>query len=450
MTLKTRRILYICFIILFLTITPIVFLYASGYGLASGFRIQKTGMFVVDTEPKGARIFLNGKAQREFIKSLYSKNGGYVTTSAKIKNITPGEYDVKIELDGYWPWEKKLNILPGETTYAEDIKLFKKDLPLLLNSFNNGVISMSPDKKRLLNIDKNGVTIFTLNDDKFENYNFSTSTFIKISEASEIMWSPNQEKAIISHYVFDANNLNAPIDLFLKIGQPAKNFKWDSGDSNLVYYEIDNQISELDLDSGANKIIVADCPCGDFLPKNNYINAISENNKLVEFKIADGTIVNEYELPASNYIFINQTSVLLNVFDEKNKILYLADNNSPIKPLTDTINNISISSWVDSSRLLYANDFELWLYDAKNKNKTLYTRISNKINDIIWHPNNNYIFFTTEKDINILELDNREKYNITKILEFDLVRDAYLNENGDYLYFYGRIGSQEGLYKLAI
>jgi hypothetical protein len=235
MTIKTRRILYISFIILFTAITPLVFLYASGYGFTSGFKIQKTGMFVVNTDPTGAKIYLNGKAQKTFITSLYSNNSGYITTSAKIKNITPGEYDVKIELEGYWPWAKKLKILPGETTFAEDIKLFKKDLPLLINSFNDGIISMSPNKKNLLNIDKSGLTIFTLNNDEFENYKFSTSTFIRVSDASEIIWSPDQKRVIISHYIFDLNNFSEPIDISLKIGQPAENYRWDSDDSNIVY-----------------------------------------------------------------------------------------------------------------------------------------------------------------------------------------------------------------------
>jgi hypothetical protein len=36
------------------------------------------------------------------------------------------------------------------------------------------------------------------------------------------------------------------------------------------------------------------------------------------------------------------------------------------------------------------------------------------------------------------------------LIELDIIRDPVLNRKGDALYFYSKIGNQEGIYKLVI
>src|SRR3989344_4788562 len=91
MTLKVRRIISLIFILLFLTIAPAIVLYAAGF--------------------------------------KFNKNN-FIVTPAKIKNLLPGEYNLSLELNGYSGWQKKLTIYPGSSTFAEDIYLFKNDLPV--------------------------------------------------------------------------------------------------------------------------------------------------------------------------------------------------------------------------------------------------------------------------------------------------------------------------------
>ena len=47
-------------------------------------------------------------------------------TDAIITNLFPEEYDIKIEKENYHPWQKKLNVSPGKSTFAQNIILFKK------------------------------------------------------------------------------------------------------------------------------------------------------------------------------------------------------------------------------------------------------------------------------------------------------------------------------------
>ena len=112
MTLKTRRLLYISFILAFLIITSSLILYATGYRIKLTWPIdfnqtfQKTGMFIFDTEPHGAKIYLNKKPQELFFKKIFTREESFIKTPTKIKNLLPGEYDITLELEGYWPWRK--------------------------------------------------------------------------------------------------------------------------------------------------------------------------------------------------------------------------------------------------------------------------------------------------------------------------------------------------------
>ena len=125
-----RDLMFILFIVLFVVLTFLLSLYATGYRLdlnraLSGHVLQKTGTLILASTPKGADIYLDGKQT----KSSGSIFGDYATTPAKVKNLLPKEYLVEVRLDGYWPWEKKMTIYGGESTYAENIVLFKRCTP---------------------------------------------------------------------------------------------------------------------------------------------------------------------------------------------------------------------------------------------------------------------------------------------------------------------------------
>src|SRR3989339_825930 len=316
MTLKTRKFLYLFFVFLFIVITPIISMYAAGYKFSGGFKVQKTGSLIINSNPRGARILINNKVQQNIFKKIFSSGGGYITTPAKIKNLSPEEYTVEINLKDYLPWKKKLTINPGQSTFAEDINLLK-----------------------------------------------------------------------------------------------------------------------------------------DYIAKNEtifFIENQKDNSLLKIYNIDEAREVNQISLPLSDYSFINYGHKLINLYDPKHKILYLIDPYDNFKPLRETINNITKTYWADDTRLLYTNDFEVWIFNLKNLQKKLLTRISQKIDNIIWHPSNNNIIYSTNKNINVIELDDREKYNITKIIELDGITNTVLNKKGDTLYFYAQIGNQKGLYKLLI
>ena len=199
MNQKTRHYLFLFFVFLFCIITPAISLYASGYKINKGFKLQKTGILIIDSNPADAKIYIDNEIQQNFLNKILQKKEGFTTTPEKIKNILPGEYKVRIEKENYWPWEKKLTIQSGETTFAEDIRLFKKDLPIISQKgdYLDAKVYLIDDK--LITITDNKV-IFQTEKDKTITHQKDSKTDIQIKI------SPRKEKIIIDKYIYDLQN----------------------------------------------------------------------------------------------------------------------------------------------------------------------------------------------------------------------------------------------------
>ena len=92
----------------------------------------------------------------------------------------------------------------------------------------------------------------------------------------------------------------------------------------------------------------------------------------------------------------------------------------------------------------------LWTYDKNNFKKTILTRISNKINFVLWHPSNNYIIYSTDEALFTIELDNREKHNTNQLIKLKNIDYLNINNDGTALYFYSQLGKQNVYLKLPI
>jgi len=289
----------------------------------------------------------------------------------------------------------------------------------------------------------------------------SVSKGIRLTSNSSAIWSPNNQKVLVDKNIINSNN-NEIINLDKLIGANTNNIKWHKDDDNKLYYQLPYSINEFSLNTKTDNIILNGEKYLDYLINNNYIFFIAETDKTVKLRTAtlkNKEIIQEIELPLSpDYKILNQNSEevkradqdLLNLYDAKHKILYLINPLSVINPVKEIINNVKYISWVDNKTLLYANDSEIWLYDLETSAKTILTRISQPISNILWHPSDNYIIYSTDKAINIIELDEREKRNMTELIKLDGVYSLHLNNKGDVLYFGAKIGNQEGIYKLEI
>lgn len=451
MSLKIRRILFIIFILAFFIISGLILTYASGYKIAlNGKRpLQKTGMLILDTKPKGAKIYLNGKPQQEFINKILNKEENFITTPAKIKNLLPGEYNVRMELNGYWAWEKKLEVKGGVSTFAEDVNLFKKNLPLLIkNSFGRAQIFQN--NKYIISLADNSAFIYnTKNEDGYSIKNIASSS------VDSVKWSPSGNKFFLGNKLYAIGEENAEIKLSDFIKNEIFLFRWGENDNEIFFIEKNKKnysVYNFNLLSKKINYLFSESNIIDLKAKNGALYVLKQNTKSSVLNIYKNSSKPErtIELPlSSDYEFKESLHKYIEAYDKKHGILYLIYPDSYF-PIEEIISNIKYFSWVNGNRLIYGNDFEIWVNDLSLKSSVLLTRISSEINNILWHPSDNYIIYSTNDSLYSLEMDDREKHSTIEIMKLQKIADSRLNDKGDIIYFYGEIGSQKGLYKMAI
>jgi hypothetical protein len=114
-----RKILFYLFFALYLILCPIIILYALGYiftpKVEEGF--AKTGLIHIETLPSDAFISIGNRRYTE-------------RTPATIRNLLSGQYDVKILLRGYRPWEWKVKVEPGKAVNFEKVLLIPQNIKI--------------------------------------------------------------------------------------------------------------------------------------------------------------------------------------------------------------------------------------------------------------------------------------------------------------------------------
>lgn len=148
--------------LLVLCLITLVAIGAIAYG--RGYRITKdqdgrnivagTGLLVLTSTPDGARAFIDGELS---------------TATDNTVNLKPGMYKVKIEKDGYFPWEKDIEIKNERVT--ETNALLFPTAPQLTNLTTTGASKTITDKERKIiaytvasaSSELNGIYIMNLN-----------------------------------------------------------------------------------------------------------------------------------------------------------------------------------------------------------------------------------------------------------------------------------------------
>jgi len=215
-----KQIVIPALIILFLIIgTVLVVLFAKGYTLnlnGNGPVLSGTGLLVATSAPDGAQVLINGHL---------------TTATDNTINLAPGEYDIKIFKEGYFPWEKKI-IIKKEVVSKADALLFPT-APQLASITNVGisnpvldstqtkiaytVASQSAVKNGVYVLDMSLRPILTLQNTSTQLVGDTINVFSK----SILTWSPDSAQILATlpdlsstTYLLQTNGINqAPQDV---------------------------------------------------------------------------------------------------------------------------------------------------------------------------------------------------------------------------------------------
>ncbi|NTW22059.1 hypothetical protein HGA34_00765 [Candidatus Falkowbacteria bacterium] len=455
MTLAKRRLLYFIFIGAFCIITPLVILYANGYQLSfSKKALVKTGMLIVDTYPQNAEIKLDLQSQTSLINRLLSLNDR-IATPAKVKNLIPGEYAVQFSLPGYWTWKKMLQIKPGESTYAEDVTLFRQVQPRLLSAGEKTALAASPDAKLFLATGHKTAEVF---DGEMQTVVASSSA----SSSAKAIWSSDGKLALAGETLIRPGQDTQDINIEKILGKNISNAKWSGSNGSILFYHIGNQVFQYDINEQKSVTLFSESAIPQTLKGLPLLDFVHIGDKLylsfyrqaksivVQYDLGSGAAIRETAIPSSKEVaFINYDQGHVNLLDRASGNLHLL-NFDNYYPLEDTISNITNGYWASEDRLLGWNESEIFIYEKNIKQKNLLTRVARPVRQVLWHSSNNYVIYATDNEITSFELDDRDRHNTIVLAEGENIKSIALDKKSTMLYIIGKIQGQPGLFSLEL
>lgn len=452
MSRLTRRIIFYIFVLLFLIAAPAVVLFTEGYRLdfQTG-RLEQLGVLVIKSKPENAEIAINNKPTKE-------------QTAAIIKLI-PDDYRIRVEKDGFHSWTKMLGVRSRQTTFIEDVVLWKDAASSLIFETNPKTIAFSPNLDFVLLINEVGNLVFydTIlgTETVIAGFPGQTPLEARLLTGQEgepkIQLSPDSSVALVrfGQKVFMVT-LTRPLERQVPRRLDAFGFNgltWTPTAASLAG-ERNGFLYTLNLFTNQTRRITKSGPV--FLFQGADVWSIAQTGDAL-LRSQAGDLTTEpaiaLTLPQDNYSFLSLDAPYLLIHAENAGRLYLIDPQNPGQPLVDLPGANAKMRWNRDGELelLAWNEFEIWRANTARGVVELLRRQSEPIVTADWYPLGEYILFATEKTIAALELDDRDERNVTNLVSIDngQIKNFAITASGKKLYF-GVSETESGVYSLEL
>lgn len=444
MNRKWRRIYYFIFILIFLVSVPILVFYASGYRYDfQQKKLFKTGSLVIESEPKGAEIYIKGELKKD-------------KTPIIVNYLLPGDYEVRVEKEGYYNWEKILTIKPKITTEARDIVLIKKSEAKNLVKENIEIITLSPNKQKMVySSSKNGIEeiwiLDLLNQESVLLYKN------QLGRIKEILWSPQTKKILIlaenDNLILNIENPQETISFNQTFNLKFTNLEWDDQGDNILFGIHNKNLYKIEIGSKKLSLIIP-AKIISYSINQNQIFLVEEESDDFKLKTLNKNNISEIQTifslpPSDNYQFIKSQNGIITLLDPIHQQLFLIERLANFSVNSEIISSVKNASWSKNNKLLYYNDFEIWVYALEKNQKELINRYSQEVKEVIWLNESEYLVFIEGENIKITELNSRNRRNTIDLIKIPS-RLLTLDKKSENLYFLGKIDNQNQLFKINI
>jgi len=451
MTLLHRRILYIIFILLFFIITPAVLFYAAGYNFdVKNGAIERTGILIIKTDPRGAQVHLGDKKKYNWLYTFFYGDKPLLTP-LKLRNLLPDDYALVITKDGYFDYHKKITLYPGQTVVLDEVTLLKQSVPEQIVSENVIKTALAPDKNKLAVVTDTSLIVVEANTGRLNPLPLSIAA--TTADNFDIVWEQNNRKILLTLPNWPVYNLETgqkEIDIGRYFPIAGARARWSAASDDKIFLLRNNTVYSFSVAEKKYTALFSTAGLHDFLVKdgNLYTLETRVNGSVVAiYDVNSLQAQKTISLPdARSYEFKNTREKLLYVYEPMRALLYVIDPFS-FAPLQSSLSDVRNFSVRDTA-ILYWNDFEIWSYDIVNKTNGLLTRISKPIETALL--GDQYVVYTTPTTITGMERGDRDFVNVIDILKWQDTSDALASLNGKYLYFVSPLNERRILWRLDI
>lgn len=494
MTKKSRGILFLFLLFLFILIAPVAILYSQGYrfDFPAG-KIVQTGGFYFKVSPRNAQIFINEN---------FKKKTDFLFGAAFLENLSPQKYKIEIKKDGFYGWNKNLEIKEKQVTEAKNVLLIPEKL--IFSVFNEGVESFwfSPDEKKIILREKD------VSDSKntswsLKLYDLERNIKVPLAEASDfakfqnkfnlseikvvdLTWSQDQKIILIKilianqikYFVLETDKTPPSFSSLDFLGKEAEEISLHPSDSQKIFFEKpvnpvrDSSLSGVKEKGGkiSNDLLTANYKTKEigsvvlenplaysFFEENIYW--LSEKGFVFRSDLSD-LPAGKAGLPAGK-AGKNQKQITLNpfplnqdakyqiianaypeIFLQEDSSLYSFDQNlKSFEKFFEPVKNLELSP--DLQKIAYSNENEIWVLFLKEQNgqpqrkageRLFLTRFSEKINKVFWL-NSHYLLLDLGQTIKVMEIDDRDQLNIVELETNHLLSPVNPSETGPKVFF---------------
>jgi hypothetical protein len=111
---KIRSVLFYLSIVVFFVSVPLSLIFSLGYDITwKNLKVSKAGLISVSSVPEGAEVYLNNHYTNQ-------------NTPAALRELKPGIYDLRLQLEDYYPWQNTIVVEAKKVTDLKEINLFKR------------------------------------------------------------------------------------------------------------------------------------------------------------------------------------------------------------------------------------------------------------------------------------------------------------------------------------
>lgn len=428
MTKLQKSIIFIILVSLFVITVPTIILYVQGYRLdLEKKKIVQTGAISITAWPKSAQVWVDGK---------FKGTTGFLSRNIFLQNIIPGFHKVVVKKDGYYSWEKDLEVKEKLVTEAHNVILFPKRLSWDNIASNVKMYWLSPQENFLL--------LFVVNESnqpqlKIINIENKTSSILKfkkpiiLSATSTAIWSKDETRVILkpNNLIIDLKDKQV---LAFSWPDPIKDIKFNVLDKNIILIlsskvnSTQNETSQdilwqHDLSQGTKLPILQKVLAFDVSP--NGIIWLSDKGYIYQSDFS-GTITkvlntapHKINLKAKyNLYAFNPKGILIT---EDANLFFLNPKTQALERINQNIKQLKLSQ--DLNKIAFSTAHEIWVMYFYPRTRqplkkageyNLLSRFSSEIKEISWL-GLNHLAINFGNTIKIIEIDDRDKVNIEEL-----------------------------------
>lgn len=416
--LLIKKIAFFSLVSIFLIVAPFLILDAQGYGFDFKKReFVKLGGISIKSVIPDVNVFINNEYRNK--TAPFSKD-------LLIQKLIPGEYNIRVEKESYRSWGKTLQVEEQKVTKAENIYLFPENNPFNQYRDNIDNFFLSEDKDNIIYLTNDQEIIY--NNSIIFKKDDSKKYF---SQIEEIRFFPSLKNILIkgknlqNKTVYYYLNLDTLILTNLNFLETANNFHLKE---NSIIYQNKTNIIEYLLSTKKSSVLRTGVDV--FTIENNTIYSV-ENNILIKIDDKKETILNEKEIVLNNYKLLIISG---KIFAQDISSLYLFNENK--KEFEFFLKTKNITYDVLPDKIIFNTGSELWLlllkdfetpFFKKSGSLIFLSRFSSEIKNLAWF-NDDYFFYTINKNIFVSEIDNRDNINIFQLSQLPIDK-IWFNKN---------------------